>query len=129
MTRRTLGLILVALALVATTAGCGSKASSGANGLGDALKYVPKDAPVVIAVDTDPDGDQWQQVDELIGKFPFGGTVKQQLKTSFNARTGLDFDRDVKPILGNDFVVAITGPANADKAVPYVVAWKVNDED
>lgn len=118
--------LLLALALV--TAGCGSKSSTG-GGLGDALQYVPKDATVVIAVDTNPDGDQWQQVDALIGKFPFGGQVKQQLKSSFTARYGLDYDKDVKPVLGNDFVVALTGVPRGGGATPFVVAWKVDDED
>src|SRR3954470_22277809 len=102
-------LLLVALALVGATAtGCGSSGSSGSK-LDTALSYIPKNAPVVVALDTDPDGDQWQQVDELIGKFPGGGQAKQQFKTAFNARSRLDWDKDVKPLLGNDFVIAFTG--------------------
>jgi hypothetical protein len=123
--RRAVLLPLLAVALVA--AGCGSKASSG-SGLDTALSYVPKDAPVVVAIDTDADGDQWQQVNDLIGKFPFGGTVKSQFKSAFNARAGIDYDKDLKPLLGNDFVVAVIGAPDSANP-PFVVAWKVGDED
>jgi hypothetical protein len=116
---------LIALALL--TSGCGSKSSGSA--LDDALKFIPKDAPVVVAIDTDPDGDQWQQVQELIGKFPFGGTAKSQFKTAFNARAGVDFDKDVKPVLGNDFVVGVTRASAPGTPTPYVVAWKLKDEE
>jgi hypothetical protein len=117
-------LVLAALALVAT--GCGSSGSSG-SGLDTALSYVPKDAPVVVALDTDPNGDQWKQVNDLIAKFPGGGQGKQQFKTAFNARSQLDWDKDIKPLLGNDLVIAFTGTQAAGSS--YVAAWQVKDED
>ena len=126
MIRRALGIFL-ALALVAATAaatGCGSKSSG--SGLDSALSYVPKKAALVIAVDTNADGDQWQQVDKLIAKFPFGGQVKQQFKSAFSGRSGIDYDNDIKPLLGNDIVVALTSTAGGSP--PYIVAWKVKDE-
>jgi hypothetical protein len=119
-------LVLAALALVAT--GCGSSGSSG-SGLDTALSYVPKDAPVVVALDTDPDGDQWKQVNDLIAKFPGGGQAKQQFKTAFNARSQLDWEKDVKPLLGNDLVIAYTKTKGATGPPSYVAAWPVKDED
>jgi hypothetical protein len=115
---------LAAIALVAT--GCGSKSSG--TSLDTALSYVPKDAAVVVAIDTNPDGDQWQQVDHLLGKFPFGGQVKQQVKAAFNARANLDYDKDIKPLLGNDMVYALTAPTGQETQTPYVFAWKLKDE-
>jgi hypothetical protein len=117
---------LTAIALIAS--GCGSSKSSGANGLADALSYMPKDSPIVFAFDTNPDGDQWQQVDKLIGKFPGGGQIKQQFKTAFNGRAHLDFDKDIKPLLGNDLVVSTSGQSSPGTQTPYVSAWKVKDE-
>ena len=108
------------------TAGCGSKSSGSA--LDTALDYVPKAAPFVIAIDTNPDGGQWQQVDHLLGKFPFGGQVKGQFKNAFNARSGVNYDKDIRPLLGNDLVVAITGAGSSGGKTPYVLAWKVKDE-
>src|SRR3954451_17423190 len=119
--------LCAALAAIAlTTAGCGSKSSG--SSLDSALSYVPKNAAVVIAIDTNPDGGQWQQVDHLIGKFPFGGQVKQQFKSAFNSRANVDYDKDIKPLLGNDMVLAITGPSAANAQTPYVFAWKLKDE-
>jgi Protein of unknown function (DUF3352) len=115
--------LIVAVTLV--TAGCGSK-SSGSN-LGTALSYVPKNAAAVVAIDTDPDGGQWQQVDHLLGKFPFADQLKQQFKSAFNARANVDYDKDVKPLLGSDLVIAVIGPNRPDTQIPYVLAWKLND--
>ncbi|MDX6476549.1 MAG: hypothetical protein QOH95_2060 [Gaiellaceae bacterium] len=121
---RRLAAALAVLALVAT--GCGSKSTS--SGLDTALSYVPKDAGVVIAIDTNPDGGQWQQVDHLLGKFPFGGQVKQQAKAAFNARANLDYDKDIKPLLGNEMVYAMGQPTGQETATPFVFAWKLKDE-
>src|SRR4051812_35043334 len=121
---RRLATLLAVVALIAT--GCGSKSSS--SGLDTALSYVPKDATVVVAIDTNPDGDQWQQVDHLLGKFPFGGQVKQQVKNAFNARANLDYDKDIKPLLGNDIVYARLAPTGQEGPPPFVFAWKLNDE-
>src|SRR3954470_23712697 len=128
MRRHAIGLVLAlaVVALVSGAAGCGSKSSGGS--LDTALSYVPKNAPVVIAIDTNPDGDQWQQVNHLLGKFPFGGQVKQQVKNAFNSRANVDYDKDIKPLLDNDMVIAITGPSAPGAQTPYVFAWKLNDE-
>ena len=118
---------LAALALVAT--GCGSKSSG--SGLETALSYVPKDAPLVVAFDTDPAGDQWKQVNELIGKFPFGGQVKQGFRNGFNSSAGFDFDKDFKPLLGEDLVIAVTTAASLREGTQtdFVASWKVGDEE
>jgi hypothetical protein len=121
---RRLAILLALLALVAT--GCGGNSSS--SSLDTALSYVPKDAAVVLAIDTNPDGDQWQQVDQLLGKFPFGGQVKQQAKAAFSARANLDYDKDIKPLLGNDIVYANFGPSGDETPASFVFAWKLKDE-
>src|SRR4051794_30066154 len=128
MRRHAIGLVLAlaVLALVASATGCGSKSSG--SGLDTALDYVPKGAPLVIAIDTNADGGQWQQVNHLIAKFPFGGQVKQQVKNAFNGRANVDYDKDIKPLLGNDMVLAITGPSAPNAQTPYVFAWKLKDE-
>ena len=122
MFRRALGIVL-ALALIAAT-GCGTKSTGGS--LDDTLRYTPKDAAFVMVFDTDPDGQQWQQVDKLLAKFPFASAVKQRLKTSLNSTGKIDYDRDIRPQLGNPVVISaptISGPSPA-----FVVAWKPKDE-
>jgi hypothetical protein len=116
---------VLAAALIAS--GCGNSGSG--NATEDALSFMPKDAPVVITVDTDPDGDQWKQANKLISKFPFSGQVKSQLKNGFNQSSKLDFDKDLKPILGNElvFVVPTVAGLQADDT-PVFGALHVDDE-
>lgn len=125
--KRLASLLLAAAALALIAAGCGSKSSG--SGLDTALSYVPKNAPLVIAIDTDPDGDQWQQVDKLLGKFPFAGQFKQSIKDAIKRRSNITYDDDIKPLLGNDAVVAADYGAGIVASRTYLVAWKVGDED
>jgi hypothetical protein len=119
--------IVAALTAALIAAGCGSTSSGGATG--DALSFMPKDAPVVATVDTDPNGDQWKQVNKLLAKFPFAGQVKAQAKQGFNQSSKLDFDKDVKPLLGNDLVFIVpTVQALRANNTPVVFALKAKDQ-
>ena len=116
-------LLLVALALVA--AGCGSDDSGSKGSLGDSLGYMPKNAPLVVTFDTEIEGEQYKNLDRMLSKFPFGGQVKSQLKQSVT-EGGADYEKDVKPLLGNDVVVGVPDARSivddtADDK--YVVAW------
>ena len=115
--RRLISLFLV-LGLLAA-AGCGGDDKS-SSALESALAYLPKDATVAVALDTDVEGDQYKALGELLDKFPFGDQIKQTLKGQIEQSSGgLRFDDDVKPVLGNPFVVgaatpdAITGESDA----------------
>jgi hypothetical protein len=126
MTRRAPYLLLI-LVLAVVLGGCGTKSSG--SGLDSALSYVPKGAPLVVAVDTNPDGGQWQQVSALLGKFPFGGQVRQAIKDRLKSGSTVSYDNDIKPLLGNDLVLAVTAVAQQPGASsPYVIAWKVKDQ-
>jgi hypothetical protein len=119
--------IVAVLATALVAAGCGNSGSG--NATEDALSFMPKDAPVVISIDTNPDGDQWKQVNSLLGKFPFAGQIKSQAKQSFNTSSKLDFDKDVKPILGNEFVFTVPSTAALRQGnSPVIGALKVDDE-
>jgi hypothetical protein len=130
---RVLPTSLAALASAATLAiaGCGggSSGSGGKDPLDNALGYLPKTAPLVVAIDTDLNGSQWKSLGTIANKFSFGGQITQQLKQSIN-KQGLDFDKQIKPLLGNDAVIgapdaqSIIGDANS-----YVVALEVKDKD
>src|SRR5215208_5228079 len=125
--KRLTTVVVAALGAALIATGCGGSGSG--NATEDALSFMPKDAPVVMALDTDPDGDQGEQVNKLMGKFPFAGQVKSQVKNSFNQSSKLDFDKDVKPILGNDlvFVVPTVAGLQADDT-PVFGALHVDDE-
>ena len=108
--RRLLATFLVLSALLA--AGCGGGSDSG-SALDSALSYLPKDAPLAVAIDTDLEGDQYKALQALVKKFPFGDQLQNSLRQQLEQSSGgLSFDDDVKPVLGNPFVVGATNTAS-----------------
>ena len=81
--------ILVCASAFAIT-GCGGDEESGTP-LDNALSYLPKDAPFAVALDTNLSDGQYKALNELVGKFPFGDQLKQQILQSIE-RGGTDFD-------------------------------------
>ena len=117
-------LIATSLALSALlVAGCGGGDDSG-SALDSSLSFLPKDAPFAVAIDTDLDGDQYKAVQALLKKFPFGGQVQDSLLQQLEQGTNVDFNDDVKPVLGNPLVVGGTGAALITRRLrrPGVVA-------
>jgi hypothetical protein len=123
--RRALALltaIAVAVAVAVAAAGCGSSSSSSA--LDDSLGYMPKSSLAIVAIKTDPNDAQFKNIGKLIDKFPFAGAIKARVKQTLSASSGgIDYDKDVKPLLGNDFVVGIP-PGRAPGGSNFVVAWR-----
>ena len=124
--------VATALALLTVAvAGCGSggSGSGGGDPLSNALGYLPKSAPFVVAIDTNLKGSQWQALGTIAGKFSFGGQVEDQLKQAVN-KQGLNFDTQIKPLLGNPAVIAapdvqsFLGDGNG-----FIVALEVKDKD
>jgi Protein of unknown function (DUF3352) len=105
--RRCAALALLPVAFA--VAGCGGDSGGGSSALDQALSYLPKDAPFAVAIDTNPKSDQWQSVRQVIRKFPFGEQIERQLKGQVE-EGGVDFDKDIKPLLGNPFVVGGVDP-------------------
>jgi hypothetical protein len=127
--RRLLTIPLVLLALL--IAGCGGGGDSGSP-LDSALSYLPEDAPFALAIDTDLDGDQYKAVQALLKKFPFGGQVEDSLRQQLEQGTNVDFNDDVRPVLGNPIVVGGTDAASitADSGnTAFVGAMRAKDKD
>jgi hypothetical protein len=112
--------LVVAMALAVS--GCGADKKAAATG---GAEIVSANAPVFLAIDSDLSSDQWRQVDELLRKFPGRSQLISEIRSSLE-EDGLDYERDVKPALGDevdlvwlDFadggsnVVVITKPKNA----------------
>jgi hypothetical protein len=118
--------VTAALAAVAAlAAGCGGDENTASTPLDDALGYLPRDATSVVVVETDPNHAQWKQVNELISKFQIAGQIRQQGKDRV-ARGPLDFDRDLRPQLGNEIVL---GRPAAKPKHARVLAVKLQDPD
>ena len=125
--RRLLATAIAAAAIA--VAGCGSGSSgSGGDPLNDALAYLPKSSPVAIVIDTNPNGDQWKALGSIANKFSFGGQIEDSLKQSLK-KQGLDFDKDLKPLLGNPAVIAAPDLQSLQgNASGFIVALKVKDK-
>jgi hypothetical protein len=116
---------------VVAVSGCGGGSSGGGgkDPLDNALGYLPKSAPLVVAIDTDLNGSQWKSLGTIANKFSFGGQVADQIKQSIN-KQGLDFDKQIKPLLGNEAVLGAADPQSilGDNS-SFVVALQVKDKD
>ncbi|HYP49162.1 MAG TPA: DUF3352 domain-containing protein [Thermoleophilaceae bacterium] len=99
-------LLLSMLVLAAGLAGCGGSDGEAGSALDAGLSYLSKDAPFAVAIDTDVEGDLYKALSAIIDKFPFGDQVKDSIKQQIErSQNGVSFDKDIKPMLGNPFVV------------------------
>src|SRR5215211_4049188 len=118
-----------AFAVAAT--GCGDDESS--SGLGSVLSYVPADTPFAVEVDTDLDGEEYKSLDAILNRFPGADTIKALLKSQLSfGHEGIEFDRDIKPLLGNPAVVsaADVGSFLSDSGeAGFVAALQASDKD
>jgi hypothetical protein len=121
VTRR---LAVVAAALAVALAGCGGDDEKSTTPLGEALAYLPEDAPAVVVLETDSEHAQWRQVDDLIQKFAVADQIRDEAKDLIT-RGDLDFDEDLAPQLGNEVVVGV--PDGSKGGRDYVVALKLKD--
>jgi hypothetical protein len=81
-------------ALVLSTAACGGTGVSASGSPGDgAAHLVPPDAVAFVSADARLDSEQWRTVRELFGPL--------------DLPAGLDYDRDVKPAVGDELNLAV----------------------
>jgi hypothetical protein len=114
--------------VVCLLAGCGGDDSSGP--FDASLSYLPKESPFAVAIDTDLEGEQWRAVDSVLRRFPLGVDAEEALDSALGEQ-GLNFSHDVKPVLGNPFVVSAGSVdsflgSGGDR---FVAAIQVDDED
>jgi Protein of unknown function (DUF3352) len=121
--------ILVSAVLAA---GCNGDESSG-GALESSLAYMPPNTPFAVAIETDVEGDQYRALDEILSRFPSGDALGQMLQDEIEqGAEGVSYEDDVRPLLGNPFVVSATDPASFiddsdDDA--FVAAIQVADTD
>lgn len=113
---------LIALALALS--GCGAKDRAG---MASGAEIVSAEAPVFVAIDSDLSSDQWRQVDELLRKFPAYSMLMGEIRSSLKEDTGLDYEDDVRPALGDEVDLVWLDFANGGENV--VGLTKPKDED
>jgi hypothetical protein len=130
--RRLLTTLAILAAAAVLGAGCGGDDSSGGS-LESALAYMPTDTPFVVAIESDVEGEQYQALDDILGRFPGGDTVKQRLLQELEeGEERVSYEDDVKPLLGNPFVVSGTDAAaliGSEGDTPFIAAVEVADTD
>src|SRR5215210_4200407 len=83
-------------ALLAALVGCGGSEDAATS---SAAEAVPASALVYLDVQSDLDSAEWNQVEELLDRFPDGDQALPGLRAGL-ASKGLDWERDVEPALG-----------------------------
>ncbi|HEX2415886.1 MAG TPA: DUF3352 domain-containing protein [Thermoleophilaceae bacterium] len=131
--RRSLLLALPACLLAITLPACGGDDDS-SGPLEAGLAYLPADSPFAMSIDTELDGDQYKALDSILGKFPFGDQTVKQLIAEQVAGTdsGVNFEEDVEPILGNPFVVGALDVASFigdQQSDDFVAALQSDDQE
>ena len=127
--RRLLLMLLAAASLLAVTA-CGSSGSSGSSAgapLTTALSYFPQDTPFVATVDTASNGASAQQLKALQSGDPQVALARAGLFTEL-ARLGIDYNADVKPLLGNPIALGVGASQVSGNATPFLAAWQTDSQ-
>jgi hypothetical protein len=129
---RRLASLAAILVCALLAAGCNGDESSG-GALESSLAYVPPGTPFAVAIDTDVEGGQYKSLDEVLGRFPNGDAIGRMLQEEIErGADGVSYEDDVRPLLGNPFVVSATDPASfIDDAEDdaFVAAIQVADTD
>ena len=135
LSRRAFVSVLAVAAIAVPVAGCGGGDSgdSGKSPLDNALGYVPEDSPFVAAIQTDPNSAQFKNAAELAAKFPFASQLQRQLEQGLGSG-GTNYERDIKPLLGNEFVVGATNvetftDGGSGDSEDFVAAIQVKDRE
>ncbi|HEY6781489.1 MAG TPA: DUF3352 domain-containing protein [Thermoleophilaceae bacterium] len=129
---RFLALLLTLLTLaVATLTACGKDAAPASSG---AASLAPTDAVVYAEATISPSGDQKQQLEDLLAKFPggkdVGAKIEQALEDAVSESDGsISYKDDIKPWLGDDAAVFVGGFGVGSEPRDIAVLLATDDED
>jgi hypothetical protein len=119
---------LIAAALALAIAGCGGDSGS-SSPLDEALGYLSKDAGFAFVASTDPD--DYGEFQDLAENFPFADRAQDLLKQSLE-RGSIDFDEQIRPLLGNEVVIGTDDNesfVDSGTDTPFVLALQAEDAD
>ncbi len=109
-------------------AGCGGDSDS-SSPLDEALGYLPEDAGFAFVAATDPD--DYADFRDLAENFPFAGQAQDLLKQALEGGS-VDFDDQIRPLLGNEVVIGTSDNASfldSGSETPFVLALQTEDAD
>jgi Protein of unknown function (DUF3352) len=111
---------------VLAIAGCGGSTQSKAGGgIGSSgAELVTSSALAYASIDSDLTSSRWQQLDELLRKFPVRDQILTKLKNAL-AEKDINYERDVRPALGDELDVAAVAGASSEE--PSYVAFTKPD--
>jgi hypothetical protein len=110
-----------------TVAACGSSSSS--NPLTTALSYFPANSPLVLKVATDPHSGAVSSAQSLISRIPLG-RLGEAAVVSRLQQSGINYDADVRPLLGNPLVFgASSQTVSQSSGRQFIFAWVVKNSD
>ena len=107
----------------------------GVNNYPQAAMFIPKQAPAVVSLLVNPEKlGALRQLDIPIKNRRRSRLEWNELKTNLLAKTGLDYQRDIKPWLGEEITLAVTSldyDRNADNGVQpgYLLATATKDRE
>ena len=133
---RRLTVVLAVTAVLA--AGCGGTTAQLGSG---ASSIVPASAPAFVAIDADPQSQQWQTIDSLASKFPDKQKAVDSIKQDMTS-ADVSWERDVKPVLQGELdvvwldfknngrnVVALMQPKNEAKFKELIAKASKAEQD
>ncbi len=118
--RRALGSAVLPVLAVLVLAGCGSSSSSAYGPRDTELSYLPAGSPLVALIATDPNGPAYQNASGFLARFPVAKIALGAFEGSFAASSGINFERDIKPLLGNPLAAAATTYSGKGVLVAFV---------
>jgi uncharacterized protein DUF3352 len=130
MLSRRLSLVLPALLAAGALAfaGCGDDSGS-SSPLDEALGFLPEDAGFAFIASTDLD--DYGDFQDLAENFPFADRAQDLLKQSLE-RGDVDFDEQIRPLLGNEVVIGTEDNesfVDGGTDTPFVMALQTEDAD
>lgn len=119
-------MLLAVVAVVLLIAGCGGGASTlDRADTGRAAEFVPSGTQLYFDISTDFDGGQWRQATDIAARFPAFSLLTARAKSELSEGR-LDFDRDIRPLLGDSAALAFPDLTNTDDP-PVLMVLSIAD--
>ena len=127
--RRAILSALVALVLL-PVAGCGGDETTGSGSGSGLARFAPANAPFYVEAAVRPDGDLKTDLDAFVAKFAPGKDLDRLVGKAVTGSQKIDFERDVKPWLGERAAVTVTSlPAGAGDTPDVAAIVETTDAD